>query len=128
MVFAEAFPLAAPQCCAMDGEDRLLAAGDASGRIQLWYNFPHLLRHPPNSKPAATTIHWHAHAVTCLGFSLDSVYLLSGGAEAVLVQWQLESGKRSYLPRLGGTLVGVQPCRADPAKCLVAQVSLGHDR
>jgi len=30
--------------------------------------------------------------------------LLSGGAESVLVIWQLEEGRRSFLPRLGAPL------------------------
>jgi hypothetical protein len=38
------------------------------------------------------------------------------------VQWQLATGKRSYLPRLGGPLVGVHPCAADPSRYCVAQV------
>ena len=32
-----------------------------------------------------TTVHWHAHAVGALCFSLDAKFLLSGGQEAVLV-------------------------------------------
>ena len=35
-----------------------------------------------------TTVHWHAHAVGALCFSLDGKFLLSGGQEAVLVRPQ----------------------------------------
>jgi hypothetical protein len=38
------------------------------------------------------------------------------------VQWQLATNKRSFLPRLGGALVGILPCPADPRKYCVAQV------
>eukprot|EP00897_Mesotaenium_endlicherianum_P009189 jgi/Mesen1/8299/ME000451S07507 len=58
---------------------------------------------------ACTTYHWHAHGVRVLAYSEDGVYLLSGGQEQVLVMWQLETGARQYLPRLGGALVGLCP-------------------
>ncbi|KAK9841067.1 hypothetical protein WJX84_000312 [Apatococcus fuscideae] len=51
----------------------------------------------------------------------DGIYLLSGGSEAVLVIWQLETGKRNYLPRLGGPLTSIEPCGADPALYAVCQ-------
>lgn len=56
---------------------------------------------------ALTTYHWHAHEVKFLIFSSDGAYLLSGGSEGVLVIWQLETGKRQFLPRLGGPLVSI---------------------
>lgn len=36
------------------------------------------------------TLHWHASAVTSLKFLENTPYLLSAGAEAVVVQWHLE--------------------------------------
>jgi hypothetical protein len=101
-----------PQCCAFDPTDTILAAGDASGRIMTWHGFQRALPAggaPSNSAGAAaaaaaaadggggggtgappdaaacSTVHWHAHAVGCLAFSPDGAYLLSGGAEGVLV-------------------------------------------
>ena len=44
-----------------------------------------------------------------LVFTIDGAYLLSGGLEGVLVMWQLESGARNYLPRLGGQVVAIVP-------------------
>lgn len=72
-------------------------------------------------EPPAATVHWHAHAVGALAFSLDGKYLLSGGQEAVLVIWDVGSGRRAYLPRLGGPLTGVSPCPSDPALYAVRQ-------
>ena len=46
-----------------------------------------------------TTVHWHASAVGCLTFSPDGTYLLSGGREGVLVQWQVETGAQNFVPR-----------------------------
>lgn len=54
-----------------------------------------------------TTYHWHPNEVKTLLFSSDGVHLLSGGLEGVLVIWQLETGKRQYLPRLGGPIVSI---------------------
>lgn len=66
-------------------------------------------------------MHWHAHAVGCLSFSEDGAYLLSGGEEAVLVAWDAATGRRTYLPRLGGPLVGLATCPGDPAKYALRQ-------
>jgi NET1-associated nuclear protein 1 (U3 small nucleolar RNA-associated protein 17) len=133
---------------AFDPNDGALAAGDASGRILLWHDFAAAVRGgtlggrggagggqqsagsaAPTANPLdgddplppCTTVHWHASAVGCLAFSADGAHLLSGGAEGVLVQWHVASGKRTYLPRLGGPLVQVLPSPADGARLLVAQ-------
>ena len=37
------------------------------------------------------------------------------------VIWQLETGKRNYLPRLGGALTSIEPCLADPALYVICQ-------
>ncbi|KAI8464049.1 MAG: WD40-repeat-containing domain protein, partial [Monoraphidium minutum] len=126
-------------CCAIDPTDTILAAGDASGRIVIWHNFTAALAAggasssgaPPGGGgggggdggggAACATVHWHAHPVGALAFSPDGSQLLSGGAEGVLVLWQLATNKRSYLPRLGGPLVGIAPCPADPSRYLIAQ-------
>ena len=67
-------------------------------------------RHLPLS-----TFHWHQQAVGALAFTPDAAYLLSGGAEAVLVLWQLASGTKQFLPRLGGPLRSFDICPSDPA-------------
>lgn len=72
-------------------------------------------------EPPSATVHWHAHAVGCLSFSIDGIFLLSGGKESVLVIWDVISGRRVYLPRLGGHLIGLCPCPGDPAKHAVRQ-------
>ena len=68
-----------------------------------------------------TTVHWHSAAVGCICFSSDGNYMLSGGSEAVLVIWQLRSGTRTYLPRLGAALRCIHPT-PDPSAYLVTQV------
>ncbi len=99
--------LLSPQCVAISADESMIAAGDAPGRIQIWRDFaphvPTIKREGQNRHHAEgllpTTLHWHASAVGCLSFSPDGTYLLSGGREGVLVQWQVESGRPSFLPR-----------------------------
>jgi hypothetical protein len=47
---------------------------------------PKLERRAPRLLTARTTLHWHAHAVGALSYSMDGASLLSGGQEGVLVR------------------------------------------
>lgn len=66
-----------------------MAAGDVTGRVLIWHGVEAAVARAAAGGQAealgCTTVHWHAHPVRCLAFSLDSSYLLSGGEEAVLV-------------------------------------------
>ncbi|KAK9812065.1 hypothetical protein WJX73_002618 [Symbiochloris irregularis] len=107
-------------CATISPDGEVLATGDATGRIRIYRQLlPAVLAaagHPP-----CTTWHWHAHRVSCLTFGLDGAYLLSGGVEAVLVMWQMSTGQRSFLPRLGGPITSITPCVHDPAKFVLCQ-------
>ncbi|GIL68600.1 hypothetical protein Vafri_21848 [Volvox africanus] len=116
-------------CLAISADNSLIAAGDVSGRILIWRSFEHSVpsalrqgehtgKAHPTQEPPVTTVHWHAHPVGALAFSEDGTYLLSGGEEGVLVLWHLETNGRSFLPRLGGPILGLQPSPVDPAKYL----------
>ena len=73
-----------------------LVLADRHGQIVMWYCLEaRAAIHPQR------TLHWHANEVTDMAFTSAGQYLLSGGEEAVLVLWQIESGLRQYLPRLG---------------------------
>jgi NET1-associated nuclear protein 1 (U3 small nucleolar RNA-associated protein 17) len=72
-------------------------------------------------EPPAATVHWHAHPVGAVAFSIDGTYLLSGGQEAVLVIWDVASGRRAYLPRLGGGIIGISVCPSDPSRYAIRQ-------
>ncbi|KAG0315602.1 hypothetical protein BGZ99_007355 [Dissophora globulifera] len=76
-----------------------IATGDERGRITLWYCFGKNV-----DRPVTTTMHWHAHKVAALDFTADGNYLLSGGEESVLVIWQLQTGFKQFLPRLGSEI------------------------
>ncbi|MCL7040811.1 hypothetical protein MKW94_011163 [Papaver nudicaule] len=54
---------------------------------------------------SCSTWHWHQSEVKVLHFSSDGAYLYSGGKEGVLVVWQLDTGKKRFLPRIGSPLV-----------------------
>ena len=116
-------------CVAVSQDGTKLAAGDISGRILIWHDIKDAIsarmangtsKDDDNepwtyTEPPAATVHWHAHAVGCIEFSGDGRYLISGGQEAVLVLWDIFSGTRGYLPRLGGPIIGISPCRMDPS-------------
>ena len=59
---------------------------------QIWTNFGKVedFEEEEQAAAACSTYHWHSDVVRALQFSADGSYLLSGGTEGVLVQWQLE--------------------------------------
>ncbi len=97
-------------CLAFHPSEEYFATGDATGCIRLWYclNESATVKTPGVEKTAqTTTLHWHAHAVSSLAFTANGAYLLSGGEEAVLVIWQLHTGKKEYVPRVGSPIVHI---------------------
>ncbi|KAF9173385.1 hypothetical protein BGX21_002483 [Mortierella sp. AD011] len=86
-------------CLAFHPTEGCIATGDERGRITLWYCFGKNV-----DRPVTTTMHWHAHQVAALTFTSDGTYLLSGGEESVLVIWQLQTGFKQFLPRLGSEI------------------------
>jgi len=74
--------------------DAYIACGLENGQILLWGRFI-------QKKPIVSTMHWHSSAVRALLFSVDGGFLISGGSEGVVVFWQLATGYRQFLPRLG---------------------------
>ncbi|KAL8461980.1 hypothetical protein ACS0TY_033171 [Phlomoides rotata] len=104
--------------------ERVIAAGDVTGRILIWrgvglqtFSNSKLVNGPNKDEEdrpgvrdeddadSCTTWHWHSAQVNVLFFSSDGAYLYSGGREGVLVCWQLDSGKKKFLPRIGSPLL-----------------------
>jgi len=75
-----------------------LALGNADGQIHLYEDVSRLF----NGKelPSPRILHWHRDAVSAVKFTPDNQYLISGGKETVMVLWQLETGKKQFLPHL----------------------------
>ncbi|CAI9088050.1 OLC1v1022281C2 [Oldenlandia corymbosa var. corymbosa] len=107
--------------------EQIVAAGDVSGRILIWRGVGRKKFTSSNDKlsngilsmkdseerpgvrgkddaDSCTTWHWHSAQVNLLFFSTDGAYLYSGGQEGVLVLWQLDTGKKKFLPRIGSPL------------------------
>ncbi|XP_019442367.1 PREDICTED: WD repeat-containing protein 75-like [Lupinus angustifolius] len=106
--------------------DRIVAAGDVTGRILIWRGFGTQKfldssvvingrqMNDGEDKPgvrenddaeSCSTWHWHSSGVKLLSFSSDGAYLYSGGKEGVLVLWQLDTGNKKFLPRIGSPLL-----------------------
>jgi len=94
-----------------------IAVGEKDGNIRFWYCLSgeskfdirqavarKSKKRSVDASRVSNDMHWHAHQVLSLAFSPDGVYLLSGGYEGVLVIWQLGTGARTFLPRLGAPL------------------------
>lgn len=97
-------------CLAFHPSEEYFATGDQKGQIRLWYCLNSVQvssRSQGEQRALTTTLHWHAHAVSSITFTPNGSYLLSGGEEAVLVIWQLHTGKREFVPRVGAPIVGV---------------------
>ncbi|KAF8560049.1 WD40 repeat-like protein [Imleria badia] len=96
-------------CLAVHPFEDYFATGDAKGVVRLWYCLdPKLVKVVGVEKKSQTsTLHWHAHAVSSIAFTTNGAYLLSGGEESVLVIWQLHSGKREFVPRVGSPITNI---------------------
>ena len=78
-----------------------LAVGNNEGQIHLYNDVTSVFaQNGQASLPSPRILHWHREAVPTVKFSPDGNYLISGGKETVLVIWQLETGKKQFLPHL----------------------------
>lgn len=107
-------------CLAFHPTESYFATGNARGQIRLWYGVLDEIEAAKGkegvksittgTKDGATeastaVLHWHAHPVASLAFTPNGAYLLSGGEEAVMVLWQLHTGHREFVPRVGAPIV-----------------------
>jgi WD40 repeat protein len=97
--------------CHPDGA--FVATADVRGEIFMWYNVKESSRPPDGGGRGGapvcsqSSMHWHAQAVSCLNCTQDGAYLMSAGQEGVLVLWQVDTGFRQFLPRLGGPVLAL---------------------
>ncbi|KAG6814124.1 hypothetical protein H0H92_002119 [Tricholoma furcatifolium] len=105
-------------CLTFHPTEEYFATGDDKGIIRLWYCLNESA--PVNArgvekKAQTTSLHWHAHAVSSIAFTSNGAYLLSGGEESVLVIWQLHTGKKEFVPRVGAPINTVSISKNDKA-------------
>lgn len=95
------------RCLAFHPFEDYFATGDDKGVIRLWYCLNDNLAvnvRGVEKRTQTRSLHWHAHAVSSISFTHNGAYLLSGGEESVLVVWQLHTGKKEFIPRLGSQI------------------------
>lgn len=90
-------------CIGFHPTENYFATGDESGRIRVWYG---VLEGKNKGVEGRSTslLHWHVHPVSSLRFTPNGAYLISGGEESVLVLWQLSTGTKEFIPRLGAPI------------------------
>jgi NET1-associated nuclear protein 1 (U3 small nucleolar RNA-associated protein 17) len=101
-------------CLSFHPFEEYFATGDDKGNIRLWYCLNENLAvnvRGVEKRTQTTSLHWHAHAVSSITFTPNGAYLLSGGEEAVLVIWQLHTGKKEFVPRVGAPISTVSISR-----------------
>lgn len=106
-------------CVAVNPSAPEFAVGDSVGQIY---------RYVDDATGAASMtgkMHWHSHAVLSLTFSSDGKFLFSGGEECVLVSWNLESGRRAFLPRRSAPIQTIAPTNPEYASDASAEVAGG---
>lgn len=94
-------------CLAFHPVEDYFATGDSKGVVRIWYCLNDDLAvnvQGVEKRTQTRPLHWHAHAVSSVAFTANGAYLLSGGEEAVLVIWQLHTGKKEFVPRVGAPI------------------------
>lgn len=102
-------------CLAFHPSQEYFATGDDKGVIRMWYCLNDGLAvnvKGVEKKTQTSSMHWHAHAVSALTFTSNGAYLLSGGEESVLVIWQLHTGRKEFVPRVGSAISTVSVARS----------------
>lgn len=96
-------------CIAVHPKQSFVVVGDSQGEIVFYHLFNTLNSGKIEilSKPVTTVYHWHSKSVGDIAFDSEGVHMYSGGQENVLVVWQLTTGRRDYLPRLGAGVLGI---------------------
>ena len=82
-----------------------VAIGGMKGPIHIYENF--LTKLLNEEEVTSRKLHWHRNVVMALKWSADGTFLVSGGQETTLVMWQLESGRKDFLPHLGAPIENI---------------------
>ncbi|KAL2824726.1 hypothetical protein BDW59DRAFT_172669 [Aspergillus cavernicola] len=84
-----------------------LALGGADGSILVYHNALGFFEIGGDNKPAPRRLHWHRDSVRAVRWSKDGNYIISGGHESVMVLWQLDTGRKQFLPHLSSPISNI---------------------
>ncbi|KAL4945988.1 hypothetical protein BDV06DRAFT_183828 [Aspergillus oleicola] len=88
-----------------------LALGGADGSVLIYHDASSLLDTRSgcgeDKKPSPRRLHWHRNPVTAVRWSTDGNYVVSGGHESVMVLWQLDTGRKQFLPHLSSPICNI---------------------
>ncbi|PGH19293.1 hypothetical protein AJ80_04046 [Polytolypa hystricis UAMH7299] len=82
-----------------------LILGEQGGSILVCTDFLNSILRRQSTNDVGTALvssrlHWHRNRVNSVKWSKDGNYIISGGTESVMVHWQLDTGRKQFLPHL----------------------------
>ncbi|OJJ48060.1 hypothetical protein ASPZODRAFT_129981 [Penicilliopsis zonata CBS 506.65] len=89
-----------------------LILGESTGSIAILYDLVRTVQtsqsgHENKKDRSLRRIHWHRGPVNTLRWSKDGHYVISGGSESVMVLWQLDTGRKQFLPHLSAPICNI---------------------
>ncbi|KAL4959498.1 WD repeat protein [Aspergillus stella-maris] len=88
-----------------------IALGGTDGSVLVYHDASSFLDtrsgRGEDKKPSPRRLHWHRNPVTAVRWSTDGNYVLSGGHESVMVLWQLDTGRKQFLPHLSSPICNI---------------------
>ncbi|KAJ6147402.1 hypothetical protein N7497_009384 [Penicillium chrysogenum] len=86
-----------------------LAVGASVGSILIYQNVLNTLfgKDLSDKKSSPRKLHWHRGSVNTVRWSKDGNYIISGGQESVMVLWQLDTGRKQFLPHLSSPICNI---------------------
>ncbi|KXG51919.1 uncharacterized protein PGRI_093120 [Penicillium griseofulvum] len=86
-----------------------LAVGESGGSILIYQNVLNTLfgKDISDKRSSPRKLHWHRGSVNTVRWSKDGNYIISGGQESVMVLWQLDTGRKQFLPHLSSPICNI---------------------
>ncbi|PWY78180.1 WD40 repeat-like protein [Aspergillus sclerotioniger CBS 115572] len=85
-----------------------LVLGELGGSILIYHDILRFLDDEEGRQNGKTLtprrLHWHRSSVNSVRWSKDGNYIISGGNESVMVLWQLDTGRKQFLPHLSSPI------------------------
>ncbi|KAJ5782186.1 hypothetical protein N7457_003960 [Penicillium paradoxum] len=86
-----------------------LAVGESGGSILIYQNVLNTFfgKGSSDKRSSPRKLHWHRGSVNTVRWSKDGNYIISGGQESVMVLWQLDTGRKQFLPHLSSPICNI---------------------